>query len=233
VSGAIGYVGLIVPQRDTASFSDRTIALYCRPLHSAGPLLLVFADTLGAHNSCPDGVSSARSPPLVGAPLFIYLLRPKALMSAGSAHARHLAEANRLANEIRLERRTGQYAYSQIRASPAFHSGSDKFQARPGEIVAILGTNASGKFTLLHLISGALGPPVRTGSAQRIRHLNRLPHAPARSASPWSSRRALCSSPHAPGNSSCKAAIPIALAAVESQDDVLIAKNALAQVGGR
>jgi iron complex transport system ATP-binding protein len=80
-------------------------------------------------------------------------------MSAGSAHARHLAEANRLANEIRLSVEQVSYAYSASPAqAPLFTLEATSFQARPGEIVAILGPNASGKSTLLHLISGALAP---------------------------------------------------------------------------
>src|SRR5438045_7417977 len=80
-------------------------------------------------------------------------------MSPGSSHARHLAEAGRLANEIRLSVEQVSYAYSANPAqAPLFTLEATSFQARPGEIVAILGPNASGKSTLLKLIAGALPP---------------------------------------------------------------------------
>src|SRR5439155_2429406 len=80
-------------------------------------------------------------------------------MSPGSSHARHLAEAGRLANEIRLSVEQVSYAYSANPAqAPLFTLEATSFQARPGEIVAILGPNVSGKSTLVELISGALAP---------------------------------------------------------------------------
>jgi iron complex transport system ATP-binding protein len=51
------------------------------------------------------------------------------------------------------------YAYSANPSqAPLFTLEANSFQARPGEIVAILGPNASGKSTLLKLIAGALEP---------------------------------------------------------------------------
>src|SRR5206468_6368058 len=80
-------------------------------------------------------------------------------MSPGSSHARHLAEAGRLANEIRLSVEQVSYAYSANPAqAPLFTLEATSFQARPGEIVAILGPNASGKSTLLKLVYGELAP---------------------------------------------------------------------------
>src|SRR5438045_7831354 len=80
-------------------------------------------------------------------------------MSPGSSHARHLAEAGRLANEIRLSVEQVSYAYSANPAqAPLFTLEASSFQARPAEIVAVLGPNASGKSTLLKLIAGAIDP---------------------------------------------------------------------------
>jgi iron complex transport system ATP-binding protein len=51
------------------------------------------------------------------------------------------------------------YAYSANPSqAPLFTLEASSFQARPGEIVAILGPNASGKSTLLKLIAGVLQP---------------------------------------------------------------------------
>ena len=69
------------------------------------------------------------------------------------------AEIPRYSSEIRLNVEQVSYAYSANPAqAPLFTLEANSFQARPGEIVAILGPNASGKSTLLKLIAGTLGP---------------------------------------------------------------------------
>jgi iron complex transport system ATP-binding protein len=65
----------------------------------------------------------------------------------------------RYSSEIRLSVEQVSYAYSvNPSQAPLFTLEASSFQARPGEIVAILGPNASGKSTLLKLIAGALAP---------------------------------------------------------------------------
>ncbi|OLC88058.1 MAG: hypothetical protein AUH88_01780 [Acidobacteria bacterium 13_1_40CM_4_61_5] len=124
------------------------------------------------------------------------------------------------------------YAYAANPSqAPLFTLEATSFQARPGEIVAILGPNASGKSTLLKLISGALAPlsgrvllngfPTHSldprGRARRIAVVQQESRLlfPARV---WEfvlqGRH-----PYSRG------------LAFESEEDVLIAKNALAQVG--
>ena len=62
-------------------------------------------------------------------------------------------------SEIRLSVEQASYAYAPNPSqAPLFTLEALSFQAKPGEIVAILGPNASGKSTLLQLISGALEP---------------------------------------------------------------------------
>jgi iron complex transport system ATP-binding protein len=62
-------------------------------------------------------------------------------------------------SEVRLSVEQVSYAYSANPSqAPLFTLEASSFQARPGELVAILGPNGSGKSTLLRLISGALEP---------------------------------------------------------------------------
>jgi iron complex transport system ATP-binding protein len=71
----------------------------------------------------------------------------------------NVGDAPRAAGEVRLSVEQVSYAYSANPSqAPLFTLEANSFQARPGEIVAILGPNASGKSTLLKLISGALAP---------------------------------------------------------------------------
>jgi iron complex transport system ATP-binding protein len=68
------------------------------------------------------------------------------------------ADASRT-SEVRLSVEQVSYAYSPNPSqAPLFTLEATSFQAKPGEIVAILGPNASGKSTLLKLIAGALAP---------------------------------------------------------------------------
>ncbi|MBI3669701.1 MAG: ABC transporter ATP-binding protein [Acidobacteria bacterium] len=61
--------------------------------------------------------------------------------------------------EVRLSVEQASYAYSVgERRAPLFTLEATSFQARQREVVAILGPNASGKSTLLRLISGAIQP---------------------------------------------------------------------------
>src|SRR6266436_426611 len=152
--------------------------------------------------------------------------------SAQSSAWPSLGDAPRAAGEVRLSVEQVSYAYSADPSqAPLFTLEANSFQARSGEIVAILGPNASGKSTLLKLIAGALAPlsgrvllngfvthsltPLTR--AQRIAVVQQETPLlfPARA---W---EFVLQGRHAHGRSLRFA----------SEDDVLIAKNALAQVG--
>ena len=71
----------------------------------------------------------------------------------------NLSDVPRPGGEVRLSVEQVSYAYSvNPSQAPLFTLEANSFQARPGEIVAILGPNASGKSTLLKIIAGALEP---------------------------------------------------------------------------
>jgi iron complex transport system ATP-binding protein len=61
--------------------------------------------------------------------------------------------------DVRLSVEQASYVYAPNPSqAPLFTLEALSFQAKPGEIIAILGPNASGKSTLLSLISGSLAP---------------------------------------------------------------------------
>jgi iron complex transport system ATP-binding protein len=76
-----------------------------------------------------------------------------------STLSRGASEAARATSEPRLSVEQVSYAYApNPQQAPVFTLEATSFQARSGEVVAVLGPNASGKSTLLQIISGALQP---------------------------------------------------------------------------
>jgi iron complex transport system ATP-binding protein len=72
---------------------------------------------------------------------------------------RSAGDASRPNSDVRLSVEQVSYAYSPgPTQAPLFTLEATSFQARAGEILAILGPNASGKSTLLKLIAGSLEP---------------------------------------------------------------------------
>jgi iron complex transport system ATP-binding protein len=149
------------------------------------------------------------------------------------ANAMHTAgDASRPSSEMRLSVEQVSYAYTPNPSqAPLFTLEATSFQARAGEILAILGPNASGKSTLLKLIAGSLEPlsgrvllngfvthslPAKT-RAQRIAMVQQESTLlfPSRA---W---EFVLQGRHPHGRS----------LRFESASDVTIAKNALAQVG--
>jgi iron complex transport system ATP-binding protein len=134
--------------------------------------------------------------------------------------------------DVRLSVEQVSYAYSANPSqAPLFTLEANSFQARPGEVVAILGPNASGKSTLLKLIAGALQPLsgrvllngfVTHSFTPRVR-AQRIAMVQQESPLLFPARvwEFVLQGRHAHGRS----------LRFESEDDVTIARNALAQVG--
>ena len=77
----------------------------------------------------------------------------------GSVVQQNAQDGSRINAEARLSVEQVSYAYSPNPSqAPIFTLEATSFQAKPGEIVAVLGPNASGKSTVLKLIAGALEP---------------------------------------------------------------------------
>jgi iron complex transport system ATP-binding protein len=141
-------------------------------------------------------------------------------------------DAARANTDVRLSVEQVSYAYAPNPSqAPLFTLEAMSFQAKPGELVAILGPNASGKSTLLKLISGALQPlsgriflngfethslPIKT-RAQRIA----LVQQESRLLFPSRAWEFVMQGRHPYGGG----------LRFESEEDILIANNALAQVG--
>jgi iron complex transport system ATP-binding protein len=141
-------------------------------------------------------------------------------------------DSSRATPDVRLSVEQVSYAYAPNPSqAPLFTLEAMSFQAKPGEVVAILGPNASGKSTLLKLISGALQPlsgriflngfethslPVKT-RAQRIA----LVQQESRLLFPSRAWEFVMQGRHPYGGG----------LRFESEEDILIANNALAQVG--
>ena len=149
-----------------------------------------------------------------------------------SASSRSAADASRTANEPRLSVEQVSYAYApNPQQAPIFTLEATSFQAKAGEVVAILGPNASGKSTLLQIISGALQPLsgrvllngfVTHELEPRIRG-QRIAMVQQESVLLFPSKawEFVMQGRHPYGKS----------LRFETDDDVLIARNALAQVG--
>ena len=144
----------------------------------------------------------------------------------------NVGDTARASGQVRLSVEQVSYAYSANPSqAPLFTLEASSFQARPGEIVAIIGPNASGKSTLLKIIAGALEPLsgrvlldgfvthtlVPRARAQRIAMVQQESQLlfPSRA---W---EFVLQGRHPYGRS----------LRFESENDLIIARNALAQVG--
>jgi iron complex transport system ATP-binding protein len=148
------------------------------------------------------------------------------------AAARTSSDTARANSDARLSVEQVSYAYSlNPSQAPLFTLEATSFQARPGEILAILGPNASGKSTLLKLVAGALQPlsgrvllnGFVTHSLSPKTRAQRIAVVQQESRLLFPSRawEFVLQGRHPYGR-------PMRF---ETEDDVIIARNALAQVG--
>ncbi len=149
-----------------------------------------------------------------------------------STSSPNATDAGHGANELRLSVEQVSYAHApNPQLAPIFTLEATSFQARAGEVVAILGPNASGKSTLLQIISGALHPlsgrvllngVVTHDLEPRIRGQRiAMVQQESQLLFPSKAWEFVMQGRHPYGKS----------LRFETDDDVIIAKNALAQVG--
>ena len=149
-----------------------------------------------------------------------------------STSVRTASDAARASNEPRLSVEQVSYAYApNPQQAPVFTLEATSFQSKAGEVVAILGPNASGKSTLLQIISGTLQPLsgrallngfVTHDLEPRIRGQRiAMVQQESQLLFPSKTWEFVMQGRHPYGKS----------LRFEYDDDVLIAKNALAQVG--
>jgi iron complex transport system ATP-binding protein len=156
----------------------------------------------------------------------------------GSAHntttvqSRNSAESSRGTGDVRLSVEQVSYAYCENPSqAPIFTLEANSFQARPGEIVAVLGPNASGKSTLLKLIAGTLAPLSGRVLLNGSDTHSLTPRVRAQRIAMVQQESPLLFPSHAwefvlQGRHPYRRSLRF-----ESSEDVIIARNALAQVG--
>jgi iron complex transport system ATP-binding protein len=138
----------------------------------------------------------------------------------------------RASGEVRLSVEQVSYAYSpNASQAPLFTLEASSFQARAGEMVAILGPNASGKTTLLKLIAGTLAPLSGRVLLNGFFTHTLAPRTRAQRIAMVQQESALLF-PVRAWEFVLQGRHPYVRALrFESEDDLLIARNALAQVG--
>ena len=230
VSGVIGYVGLLVPHVMRLIFgSDHRMLIPASAL--GGAIALVIADTLARTVASPTDLSRRRHD-RHGRRAALHLSASQENRVSTAARNPLPGDSSRANSDVRLSVEQVSYAYAPNPSqAPLFTLEALSFQAKPGELVAILGPNACGKSTLLKLISGALEPlsgriflngfathslPVKT-RAQRIA----LVQQESRLLFPARAWEFVMQGRHPYGGG----------LRFESEEDILIATNALAQVG--
>ena len=151
---------------------------------------------------------------------------------ARSSASRSSGDTGDFNSDIRLSVEQVSYAYSaNPTQAPLFTLEATSFQARPGEIVAIVGPNACGKSTLLKLIAGALEPlSGRVLLNGFVTHT--LPHRTRGQRIAMVQQESPLLFPSRAWEFVLQGRHPYGrMLRFETEEDILIARNALAQVG--
>ena len=152
--------------------------------------------------------------------------------SSAVGASRPAGEAGDFNSDVRLSVEQVSYAYSaNPTQAPLFTLEATSFQARPAEIVAIVGPNACGKSTLLKLIAGALAPlSGRVLLNGFVTHT--LPHRARGQRIAMVQQESPLLFPSRAWEFVLQGRHPYGRTLrFESAEDILIARNALAQVG--
>lgn len=160
-SGAIGYVGLVVPHLvRLASGTDNRLVIPASAL--AGALLVLLADTTARTAIAPRELPTGAITALIGAPVLVYLLlgkwklgnRETGTEGNGDLGVKDFALINSsvVAGQTLLHLRDVNFGYSHQILSQI------NLEIKAGEVVALLGQNGAGKSTLLNIAAGKLQP---------------------------------------------------------------------------
>ena len=173
VSGAIGYVGLLVPHVMRQLFgSDHRILIPTAAL--GGAIAVVIADTIARTIVSPAELPVGAMTALVGAPLFIYLLRRRMRVTLvarppASAAIRSPLEASRANNDVRLSVEQVSYAYSPNPSqAPLFTLEASQFSGARRRNCCDSGAERQRKIYFAEIDCRVAGAAFREGAAEWI-----------------------------------------------------------------